>query len=158
MKVNYSTLHALCQPKKSAVHKKTKQKIENQCKIKEFFDLKSTTTSFPHARIAEKKFMTSTYEEGYFKYVDWCKEKGFPAVSNKTFHRLKPPDVYKLAKTPENMCTCISCQNFKKCKECIETYKIKGIAKHTNEIICSHYVLLLTLMKVYQRIMESTLV
>ena len=132
---HYSTFYNLCQPIKQKVHRNSEKRMENASVIQEFFHMKATTTSFPQARLAKKQFMNTTYEEGYFKYVDWCKEKGYPAVSNKTFHRLKPDNVYKLADTPENQCTCILCQNFKKDRECIEKYGIKGIAKHTNEII-----------------------
>ena len=135
LNVYYSTFYNLCQPIKQKVHRKTQQKLCNESTIKEFFDLKSTTTSFPQARLANKQYMNSTYEEGYFKYVDWCKEKGYPAVSNKTFHRLKPENVYKLSDTPENMCVCMLCQNFKKGRECIDKYKINGVAKHSNEIM-----------------------
>ena len=132
---HYSTFYNLCQPIKQKVHRNSEKRMHNEAVIQEFFDMKSTTTSFPQARLCKKQFMNTTYEEGYFKYVDWCKDKGYPAVSNKTFHRLKPDNVYKLADTPENQCTCILCQNFKKDRQCIEKYGIKGVAKHTNEII-----------------------
>ena len=132
---HYSTFYNLCQPIKQKVHRNSEKKMHNECIIQEFFDMKSTTTSFPQARLAKKQFMNTTYQEAYFKYVDWCKEKGYPAVSDKTFYRLKPDNVFKLADTPENMCTCLLCQNFKKDRQCIEKYSINGIAKHTNEII-----------------------
>ena len=132
---HYSTFYNLCQPIQQKVHRNSEKRIQNEAVIQEFFDMKSTTTSFPQARLSDKLFMNTTYEEGYFKYVDWCKDKGYPAVSNKTFHRLKPDNVYKLADTSENQCTCILCQNFKKDRQCIEKYGIKGVAKHTNEIM-----------------------
>ena len=132
---NLRTFYKLCQPVAKPVHKRTVQKELNKEKISNFFDLKATTISFPHARIAKKKFMTSTYDESYRKYKRWCVQKGYVAVSSKTFHRLKPANIYKLADTPENQCTCILCQNFKKDRKCIEDNQIKGVAKHSNEII-----------------------
>ena len=135
MNVNYVTLYRLCKPFSKKVHKKTQDKEKRRNTLEEFYSLKSSTISFPHARIAHKKFMTTTYEESYIKYKKWCISKGYPAVSTKTFHRLKPSNVYKLASTPENQCTCIQCQNFKRSRKCIEQYNIKGVAKHSNEII-----------------------
>ena len=135
LNVYYSTFYNLCQPIKQKVHRKTEKRICNESTIKEFFDLKSTTTSFPQARLANKQYMNATYEEAYFKYVDWCQDNGYPAVSNKTFHRLKPENVYKLSDTPENMCVCMLCQNFKKDREFIDRHNIKGVGKHSNEIM-----------------------
>ena len=135
LKMNYCTLYNLCKPLKKLVHKKVQQKKINQTNLKEFFNLKSTTTTFPKARIANKMFMTSTYNEAYKKYKHWCDTSQIPHISSKTFHRLKPKNVYKLAQIPDNLCTCISCQNFKKAKKCIQEYNIKGIPNHTNEIM-----------------------
>ena len=135
LKINYCTLYKLCQPLKKKIHKKVEQKKINQRHLKDFFSLKSTTTCFPKARIADNRYMTSTYREAYKGYKKWCDENNIPRVSGKTFHRLKPKKVYKLADIPDNECICLLCQNFQKDKKCIEEYSIQGIAKHTSEIM-----------------------
>ena len=132
---NYCTLYNLCQPPLAKINRKTESKLENSNTLKEFFELKSTTTTFPQGRLADKLFMSTTYQDSYKQYTKWCEHKCIPALSQTTFFRLKPENVYKLASMPDNMCVCMLCQHFKLDRKCIEEYKILGVGKHTQEII-----------------------
>ena len=67
-----------------------------------FYNQKSVTTNLPTARMAKKQFLTTTYEEAYSKYVQWCNANGIPFVPFGTFYRLKPCNVYSVGKIPEN--------------------------------------------------------
>ena len=133
--VLYCTLYNLCRPLEPKTHKRTEQKKENESVLREFYELKSTTTTFPHGRLANKMFMSSTYKESHQEYVKWCEEKGIPPLSESTFYRLKPNEVYKLANMPDNMCVCILCQHFKMDRRCIEENNIKGVSAHTRDIL-----------------------
>ena len=135
LSIPYSTFYTLCQPVKSRTHKKIEQKKENANVLREFFQMKSTTTTFPHGRLANKMFMSCTYKESHEQYVKWCDERGIPSLSHSTFYRLKPNEVYKLADMPNNMCVCILCQHFKMGRRCIEENRIKGVASHTRDIL-----------------------
>ena len=132
---NYCTLYSLCQPQEKKIHRKTESKLENANTLKEFFELKSTTTTFPQGRLADKLFMSTTFKESHEQYVKWCSAKSIPSLSQTTFFRLKPENVYKLASMPDNMCICMLCQHFKLDRKCIEEYKILGVGKHTKDII-----------------------
>ena len=135
---HYCTFYWLCQSldKKPVTKcKQTVKKEETQNNLKQFFELKSTTTTFPQARMANKLFMNSTYEESYADYIKWSESKGKPACSDKTFHRLKPRNVYKLSTVPDNMCACKLCQHFRMGRKVIEEYGIKGVAKKSADII-----------------------
>ena len=110
LQVPYCTFHALCQPIETKVNQKTVDKNQRAADLRTFFELKSTTLVLPQARFCRKLYMTSTYEDSYQEYKEWCKEKCLDPVSLKSFHQLKPENVCKMSDLPDNQCTCLSCK------------------------------------------------
>lgn len=134
LRIPWKTFHSYCQPIKPKSKKKCKQVWLD---IRKFYEQEGISTSLPGVKYTGKRYMTKTIEEAYDVYKDQCILEGKKHVSKSTFFRLRPEEIFHMAKTPDRQCICESCENFRLLRYALKRANIKGVPSSTRDIIKS---------------------